>query len=135
MGGKPGPLFDGKRRRAIYAYVDRLEFPSVLSTFDVPNPAASTPRRIPTTVSPQALFLMNGAFARQAARRLFECQPVQCCDDDAMRIDRLFLMLFGRKPDDSEWRWALDLIATGPADRWLDLVHGLLMTNEFVFVD
>jgi len=30
----------------------------------------------------------------------------------------------------------LAFIAKGPeADRWLDLAHGLLLTNEFIFVD
>lgn len=135
LGGAPVSLFGPKPRRSIYAHVDRLEFPSILSTFDVPNPAASSPRRTATTVSPQALFMMNGAFARDAARRLLDSASLQDCGDTAIRLDRLFLALFGRKPDAFERRWAMELLASGPADRWLDLVHGLLMTNEFVFVD
>ena len=39
LGGPAVRLFGGNKRRAVYGYVDRLEFPSLLTTFDVPNPA------------------------------------------------------------------------------------------------
>src|SRR5207248_8857478 len=70
VGGPSVRLFGKNTRRAVYGYVDRLEFPSLLTTFDVPNPAGLTPERTNTTVAPQALFLMNGPFARDAAKRL-----------------------------------------------------------------
>ncbi|HVL12240.1 MAG TPA: DUF1549 and DUF1553 domain-containing protein, partial [Gemmata sp.] len=70
VGGPAVRLFGGNSRRAVYGYVDRLEFPSLLTTFDVPNPAGLAPERTSTTVTPQALFLMNGPFARAAAKQL-----------------------------------------------------------------
>ena len=51
LGGPAVRLFGGNRRRAVYGYVDRLEFPSLLTTFDVPNPAGLTPERTSTTVA------------------------------------------------------------------------------------
>ncbi len=135
MGGAPVALFDGKMRRAVYAHVDRLEFPSLLSTFDVPNPAASSPGRIFTTVPPQALFLMNGPFLRDAAKRLLESRQFQECGDPTSRIDRLFLTVVSRKPNDNERRWVLNFLGAGRADDWLDMVQALLMTNEFAFID
>jgi hypothetical protein len=132
LGGPAVRLFGGNRRRAVYGYVDRLEFPSLLTTFDVPNPAGLSPERVNTTVAPQALFLMNGPFARDAAKRLVAAHAKT--SDPGDRIDRLFLSVFGRRPTPEERATASVFLAKG-ADRWVDLAHGLLMTNEFAFVD
>ncbi|HUR55258.1 MAG TPA: DUF1553 domain-containing protein, partial [Gemmataceae bacterium] len=128
-GGPSVPLFG--RRRAVYGYVDRLEFPSLLTTFDVPNPATLTPERTSTTVAPQALYLMNGPFARAAAKRLAASQKAR---DPGERLDAIFRTLFGRTPTTGERELSLKYVAKGD-DRWGDLVHGLLMANEFAFVD
>ncbi|HEY1186842.1 MAG TPA: PSD1 and planctomycete cytochrome C domain-containing protein [Gemmata sp.] len=133
-GGPSVRLFGGNRRRAVYGYVDRLEFPSLLTTFDVPNPAGSVPERTSTTVAPQALFLMNGPFARDAAKKLVVLPAVQKLADPGARVERVYLLVLGRRPDAEERKLALALVAKG-ADRWADLAHALLMTNEFAFVD
>jgi hypothetical protein len=117
----------------VYGYVDRLEFPSLLTTFDVPNPAGLTPERTSTTVAPQALFLMNGPFARAAAKQLVALPALQKLSDGD-RLDRIYLTVYGRRPDADEKKLALAFVAKG-ADRWADLAHALLMTNEFAFVD
>jgi hypothetical protein len=134
VGGPPVRLFGGNRRRAVYGYVDRLEFPSLLTTFDVPNPAGSTPERTSTTVAPQALFLMNGPFARDAAKKLVASSRVQQVTDPGDRLDLLFRIVLGRKPDAEERKLALAFVAKG-AERWADLAHALMLTNEFAFVD
>jgi hypothetical protein len=135
MGDKPVPL-PSANRRAVYGYVDRLEFPSLLTTFDVPNPASTVPHRTPTTVAPQSLFLMNGPFARTAARKLAARPEIQKLGDPPARLDAVFLTLFGRPPAADERKLALAYLAKKPdADRWVDLVHGLMMSNEFTFVD
>jgi len=134
--GGPPVGIPGANRRAVFGYVDRLEFPSLLTTFDVPNPAALSPERAPTTVAPQALFLMNGPFARTAAKRLAASPAIQKHKEPAARLDVLFLTLYGRPPAAAERALALTFVAKGPeADRWADLAHGLMMTNEFAFVD
>jgi hypothetical protein len=134
-GGPPVGL-PSASRRAVYGFIDRLEFPTLLTTFDVPNPAASSPQRTTTTVAPQSLFLMNGPFARAAAKRLAGSPAVQKYKEPSARLDVLFLTVFGRKPSPEERTLALAFVAKGPdADRWADLAHGLLMTNEFAFVD
>ncbi|HVL11063.1 MAG TPA: DUF1553 domain-containing protein, partial [Gemmata sp.] len=134
LGGPSVRLFGGNRRRAVYGYVDRLEFPSLLTTFDVPNPAGLSPERTSTTVAPQALFLMNGPFARDAAKKLVALPAIQKLTDPADRLDLLYLTVYGRKPTAEERKLALAFVAKG-ADRWTDFAHGLLMTNEFAFVD
>ncbi|WP_020468398.1 PSD1 and planctomycete cytochrome C domain-containing protein [Zavarzinella formosa] len=136
IGGPSVPLFAGKTRRAVYGYIDRLEFPSLLATFDVPNPAATSPERTSTTVAPQALYLMNGPFARDAARRLVNSPVIKGTKTPAEKLDALFLAAFSRKPTDTERTKLLAFVAKGSeAERWLDLSHGLLLTNEFAFVD
>jgi hypothetical protein len=134
VGGPPTRLFNGNRRRAVYGYVDRLEFPTLLTTFDVPNPASSIPERTSTTVSPQALFLMNGPFARDAAKKLIALPAIQKLTEPNDRLDRLYLIVYGRKPGADERKLALAFVAKG-SDRWIDLAHGLMMTNEFAFLD
>ena len=134
LGGPSVKLFGANKRRAVYGYIDRLEFPSLLTTFDVPNPAGSVPERTSTTVAPQALFLMNGPFARDAAKKLAASPAVQKLTDPAERLDLLYLTVYGRKPSADERTLALAFVAKG-TDRWADLTHGLLMTNEFAFVD
>jgi hypothetical protein len=120
----------------VYGYVDRLEFPSLLTTFDVPNPAGTVPERTTTTVPPQALFLMNGPFARDAAKKLVTMPRVQKITDPAKRLDLIFLTLLGRTPDAEEGKACHAFVSRGTGDeRWIDLAHGLMMTNEFAFVD
>jgi hypothetical protein len=133
-GGPSVRLFGGNRRRAVYGYVDRLEFPSLLTTFDVPNPAGLNPQRTNTTVAPQALFLMNGPFMRDAAKKLIALPAVQKLTDPGDRLDFLYLTVFGRKPAADEKKLALAFVSRG-GEKWIDLAHGLLMTNEFAFVD
>ncbi len=134
VGGPSVRLFGGNRRRAVYGYVDRLEFPSLLTTFDVPNPSGLTPERTNTTVAPQALFLMNGPFARDAAKKLVALPAVQKLTAPGDRLDLIYLTVYGRRPAADEKKLALAFVAKG-TDRWADLAHGLLMTNEFAFVD
>jgi hypothetical protein len=134
LGGPSVRLFGGNKRRAVYGYVDRLEFPSLLTTFDVPNPAGSVPERTNTTVAPQALFLMNGPFARASAKQLAARPAVQKLTDPGERLDLLYLTVYGRRPDAEERKLALAFVSKG-ADRWVDLVHAMLMTNELAFVD
>ena len=136
LGGPSAPLFTGMTRRAVYGYIDRLEFPSLLATFDVPNPAAASPARTLTTVSPQALYLMNGPFARDAARKMLSSRAVATAKTPNEKLDALFLAAFARQPTEKERARLQAFVGKNPkADRWLDLAHGLLMTNEFAFID
>ena len=134
-GGPPAELFGGSRRRAVYARVDRLEFPSLWSTFDVPAPSASNPQRVTTTTAPQALFLLNGPFARDCAKRLAAAPAVQTAKEPAAKVEAMFRAAFGRGPADDERAWAVEFAAKAKPERWVDLAHALLMANEFTFID
>ena len=57
---------------------------------------------------------------------------------EAERVDHCYQMLFGRHVQPEELEIARTIIASGgqgSADGWNDLLHVLLCSNEFVYVD
>jgi hypothetical protein len=139
LGGPPMPALTGPdaNRRTLYGFVDRLNLPGLYRTFDFPDPNSTSPRRDQTTVAPQALFLMNHPFARDAARALLTRPDVARERSDDARVARLYRLLYGRAPDAEERAMARAFLAdrADGADPWPALAQGLLMANEFVFVD
>jgi hypothetical protein len=57
-------------RRSLYLPVIRAKLFDFFQTFDFPDPGVTVGKRISTTVAPQALYLMNSAFAREQGYRL-----------------------------------------------------------------
>jgi len=139
MFGPPLELFGsdaGGSRRSVYGFVDRMDVSSLLTTFDFPNPAASSPQRTATTVPPQSLYLMNNAFAKTVARQLVQRPDILHLPDIVSRENRIYLWVFGREPTPDERSWADDFLGPNPSpDDWAVFGQALLMTNEFVFVD
>lgn len=92
---------DALRTRSVYLPIIRNELPAILEVFDFADPDVPAGQRDATTVSTQALFLMNSNFvnhqARLAAARLL-AEP----GDDVRRLERLFLLAFGRRPTEFE---------------------------------
>jgi hypothetical protein len=136
-----GPALDlfGKSpshsRRSIYGFIDRMDVSPLLTTFDFPNPIASSPQRESTTVPPQALYFMNNPFVADAATRLAK-RLVHSSADSKSRIARAYGVLFGREPTDGELASAQEFIGAEADEATLSVyLHGLLMTNEFTFVD
>jgi len=123
-------------RRTVYGFIDRMDLPGLLRSFDFPSPSATSPQRSSTTVPPQALFLMNNNFAVESARRILHRPDVSGRKETDSRVEGLSRLLFGRVPTSTEVAIAREFLGDQPtADQWLQYVHGLLMTNEFVFVD
>ena len=136
VGGPSVSFFTGKNRRAVYGYIDRLDFPSLLATFDIPNPASSSVERTSTTVAPQALYLMNGPFVREAAKKVLNLNTIKEIKSTDQKADAIMLAVLGRKPTAKEKLQMINFVM-GPYENeaWLDLTHGLFLTNEFAFVD
>ncbi|MBI3868266.1 MAG: DUF1553 domain-containing protein [Verrucomicrobia bacterium] len=132
LGGPP--VAANSTRRTLYLFVDRMDLPSLYSTFDFPSPSSSCPQRASTTVAPQALYLMNNEFADVSARGLLSRADVAPLRSEA-RVERLYKILFARSASAEETRWAHQFLRDGSDKRWRDYVHGLLMSNEFAFVD
>lgn len=123
-------------RRTVYGFIDRMDVPSLLTTFDFPNPSATSSQRDATIVTPQALYLMNGPFVADVAARTTgrrDLQDLPTIDD---KLTRLFQVLYAREPTDDERRALTTYLGPTPtADAWTRLAHALLMTNEFLYVD
>ncbi|MEX0818479.1 MAG: DUF1549 and DUF1553 domain-containing protein, partial [Pirellulaceae bacterium] len=138
MYGPSLDLFGGQQglpRRSVYGFIDRMDVSPLLTTFDFPNPSTSSPQRESTTVPPQALYLMNNAFAAEAARGLAQ-RVVGSTNGTDDRVRSAYELLFARKPTVEEVDAAQQFLGAEPEEAaWRAYLHGLLMTNEFAFVD
>src|SRR5207302_957977 len=139
VGGPPvrNPLAPSATRRTLYSFIDRLNVPGLLRTFDFPSPDATSPQRTTTTVAPQALFLMNNPFVLEQARRVLKRSEVAAETDGTRKIARLHCLVYGRLPAAQEQCLGVEFMAGSNKSTlaWERYVQALLLTNEFVFVD
>ena len=101
-------------------------------------------QRVQTTTTAQSLFFMNSHFVRQVALRVEQRDDLRNLDPTE-KIRRLFQVLFGREPSAAELQIAvgfqepLDQDGGGKSEGsklvWIRFIQGLLMSNEFVFID
>jgi hypothetical protein len=90
-------------RRSVYVFIRRnLPYP-LLDTFDWANPNIVHNKRDVTTTAPQALALINSdlvyGWSKALAGRVIKEVPK---GGDAARIDRVYEILYARKPDTFE---------------------------------
>jgi hypothetical protein len=139
VGGPPAKdiLAAKASRRTVYAQVDRLNFPGLFRTFDMPSPDTTSPQRDTTTVAPQALFFMNNPFLVECSRRLLQRPEIQAESDMAKRVNLLYRLLYARPPATKEVELAREYMegGKGMVSNWEQYVQALLLANEFVFVD
>jgi hypothetical protein len=136
LGGPAAAMFGDEfvTRRTLYGRIDRMDLPPLLATFDSA-----------TTVSPQALYMMNHPFVEQAARRLLQrpdIPPMADAGDERFeskltaRLEQMHRIVLGRAPLAEELQAAREYLGQQPSEaRWVFYAQGLLMSNEFVFVD
>jgi hypothetical protein len=130
-------------KRSVYLMIQRIQRHPFLALFDGPDPNASTPARVTSTTPLQALFLMNDPFvhtrAKEFAARMLKDKP-----DDAGRIERAYLLLFGRPPSAEEREAGEGYLVRlrskfKPEERdakaWESYARALFLTNEFVYVN
>ncbi|MEE3372364.1 MAG: DUF1553 domain-containing protein [Planctomycetota bacterium] len=94
-------------RRSVYLPVIRNQMHPMLALFDTANEHIPVTKRTESIVAPQALFLMNSSFARQAARRLALSTTTL---PDARRIREIYLRLLGREPTRGEQAESQDYV-------------------------
>ena len=138
VGGPAGDDFT-IRRRSLYVQTARWQRDSYANLFDAANPDSSTEKRVTSTVSPQALLLLNHPWMQDQARHFAERLVREVPAGDAARIERAYQLLFARKPKDVELNVAQTILqGADPAVAnagWLDLAHVLLCSNEMIYVD
>jgi hypothetical protein len=130
-------------RRSVYVPVFRNAMLDLFETFDFANPSMVTGRRDPSTVAPQALYLMNHPFvmeqARKASRRFLAWPGL----DDAGRVERVHRVILGRPPSAGERNVALKYLATPSSDgsdaerveRWAQFAQALFASVDFRYID
>lgn len=89
-------------RRSVYLQVRRKMPVTMLSTFDLPVMDPNCEVRNFSTVAPQSLFLMNDDFVLRMARLLAERVRSEAPGELREQVRRLWVLLFGRNPQQSE---------------------------------
>ena len=143
LGGPSIEQLNESRRRTLYGAVsrngDRFPAEAFLRMFDFPMPRGTNEGR-PSSIAPQqSLFLINSPFMAARARGL--AARLRCeLPDDRQRINRTYLLLYGRPPQEDEIHLGLQFLAetagnlAGGLDRWEQYAQVLLCANEFMYV-
>ena len=100
---------DPIRTRSVYLPIIRNELPPILEVFDFADPDVPVGHRDATTVSTQALFLMNSALVNRQAR-LTASRLMAEVESNEKRLERLFLRAYGRKPTTRETQLTQDFL-------------------------
>jgi hypothetical protein len=144
MGGESLDLSPENRRRTFYAKVSRHNLDSLLRLFDFPDPNVTSDARTVTTVPLQQLFFLNSEFMVRRARTLAAKLTAATDESDERRMDKAFLLIYGRHPTKEETQLGHDFLAhtnvspgeaSGALSRWEQYAQVLLSANEFLFVD
>ncbi len=125
-----------QRRRTVYTFQRRSVVNPMLEVFDVANMNVSCSRRNLTTVTPQALTLMNGELVHRESRHLAGRVLREAGPQPDQQIDRAFLLALGRPPSESEKGESMKLLKKLPAPEALaHLSVVLLNLNEFLYLE
>ena len=134
-------------RRSIYIFVKRSVLLPLIEVFDCPATVVSGPVRAVSTVSPQALALMNNEFVLQQAGFFAERVVKEAGKEKRAQVIRAYNIALNRAPSEKEVEWSLSFLksqAEGHAQRkseepekaaLRDFCHAIINLNEFVYVD
>ncbi len=123
-------------RRSIYTPAFRNKRHELFETFDFADINATAGRRNVSTVAPQALFMMNHPFVHEQARKA-AVRLLSEVKDDAVRLDRAFLLTLGRAPREAELT-AMNQALTAGSDRaatWTQLMLALYGSLDFRYLE
>lgn len=130
-GWYPSPT-DERPVRSVYLVRKRTVRLPFLETFDQPENSVSCPQRTASIVAPQALTLLNGDDALEAARALAERVVAEAGSDPEAQVRRAFARALQREPDPAEMMACRRFLKGAEV---VQLCRALLNLNEFVFVD
>jgi mono/diheme cytochrome c family protein len=141
---KPGE--DGRWRRSLYALHRRTEMPTMLETFDYPEMGPNCVERSVSTVSPQALYLLNNGRVRELAAamadRVAATAAARGGEALAARVEAAHEIALARPPSPAERAAAVAALASlreewsGDEARALETYcHALLNSAAFAYLD
>jgi hypothetical protein len=147
-GGAGSVKYDASRR-SVYLPVIRSGLYDVFQAFDFADPSTSNGKRIPTTVAPQALFMMNDRLVLRCSDAMADRLLARTDLDAPRRIDLAFRRAYGRPASRKEidraenyvHRFEDELAAEGvapevrPRRAWQLLCQAIFSSSEFVFLD
>ncbi|MBD3675890.1 MAG: DUF1549 domain-containing protein [Planctomycetaceae bacterium] len=138
-------------RRSIYIQVRRSRPLAVLSTFDLPQMEPNCTVRNSSTVTPQALMLMNSRFASDYAELLAQRLREIAGDDAARQIRTAWNLVFGQVATEAQITNSIEFLQKQenlyqqhppedtklpPAELALNsFCQALLSSNQFLYVD
>ena len=134
-------------RRSVYIFVKRSVLVPLIEVFDCPVTTVSQPTRSVSTVSPQALALLNNEFVLEQSGYFAERIRREAGANLKSQVARAFEIALSRPPNEKEVRWSLDFIKSqseGYAGRknekpdesaLRDFCHALINLSEFLYVD
>jgi cyclophilin family peptidyl-prolyl cis-trans isomerase len=142
----PSWAIDGPEnwRRSIYVFNKRSNPVPFFQLFDTPDAAVSCATRQQTETPTQSLALMNDRTIRHQAQLLAkQITLTEIVENDRASVNRVFQTILGREPTDEERNRSSEFLATtgqriptnGKWESLTDLIHALLMSNEFLFVE
>jgi hypothetical protein len=134
----------GANRRSIYLQQRRTQVVGILDVFDAPSLVTNCTQRVQTTIPLQSLKLLNSDFVGQRAAALARRSAQDCASNPTGRLERCFLLAWGRAPTSAEAASAQSFLEQQPAsypDRtdaaelaWADFCQALLASNAFLYV-
>jgi hypothetical protein len=132
-------------RRSVYLLVRRTFVYPLFAAFDAPELMASCPRRLQTTVPPQALALLNSPVTRGQSAAFAGRLLRECGSDPARIVTRAWRLAFARPADRDEAERAVRFLRQRTAARGhtpdaaraalTELCLALFNANEFLYVD
>ncbi len=131
-------------RRTIYLPVLRSVGYDGLNAFDFADPSVAAGDRRTSTVTPQALFLMNSPLVHESSNKLAEVMLGATKEaTDADRAGWMILHLFGRAPRAGEISRAESFVSsygaaageTPQRKAWAAFARVLFASNEFLYIE
>jgi hypothetical protein len=148
----PGTLDEASRRRSVYFSVKRAELVTFMLLFDWPERLVSIGARPNTTISPQALLLMNSPHVRSWAAALADRFAREYAQSPSQGVNRAYRLTLGRVATEQEIAQARAFIdrqtdsyvqSNDGKSRGIDEARRLALTdfaqamlslNEFVYI-
>lgn len=122
--------------RAVFLPMFRNQLPDLFAVFDFPNPNLPAGRRNVSTLSTQALFLLNSPFVQQRSAKTAD-RLLSTEGDDPARVETLYLLTLSRTPSPTESRLILDYLdretalGTTRSEAWSRAVQSVIGSLDF----
>jgi hypothetical protein len=118
--------------RSLFLVQKRNTRVPLLESFDMPDNSTPCGRREVSTIAPQALMLLNGSLAADAARAFAKRVKHDVGDDPTQQVQRAFELALQRSADEAELAVSRTLLAKRSL---AELCRVLVNLNEFAYVE